>query len=128
MPGAKEVLEYAKQSGKTALVTSSNQDYVDFVFGHTEIAGYFDNVVAGDHVTKGKPDPEGYLMAAKDLGVSPTSCIVFEDVPNGVQAGKNAGMRVVAVPSPYVAGDPVFNTADILLNSLEEYIENENKL
>jgi HAD superfamily hydrolase (TIGR01509 family) len=128
MPGAKEVLEYAKQNGKTALVTSSNQDYVDFVFNHTGIAGYFDKVVAGDHVSKGKPDPEGYLMAAKDLGVEPATCVVFEDAPNGVQAGKNAGMKVVAVPSPYVVGDPVFDTADLLLNSLEEYIENENKL
>jgi beta-phosphoglucomutase-like phosphatase (HAD superfamily) len=67
-------------------------------------------------------------MAAKDLGVEPATCVVFEDAPNGVQAGKNAGMKVVAVPSPYVVGDPVFDTADLLLNSLEEYIENESKL
>lgn len=128
LPGAKETLEYAKAHGKTAIVTSSNKDYVDFVFNHTGISEYFDLVVAGDHVTKGKPDPEGYLMAASMLGVEPSTCVVFEDAPNGVQAGKNAGMRVVAVPSPFVIGDPVFDTADLLLDTLADYVKNENKL
>lgn len=128
LPGSKEVLEYSKAHGKTALVTSSNQDYVDFVFNHTGIAKYFDIVIAGDHVTKGKPDPEGYLMAARLLEVEPSSCVVFEDAPNGVEAGKNAGMKVVAVPSPFVKGDTVFETADLLLDTLTDYVSNEGKL
>lgn len=128
MPGAKEILEHAKTHGKTALVTSSNNDYVEFVFDHTGIAPCFDVIVAGDHVTKGKPDPEGYLKAAEMLHVEPSTCIVFEDAPNGVEAGKNADMKVVAVPSPYVKGDQVFKTADLLLDTLADYIENEDKL
>lgn len=124
MPGALSVLEYAKSKGKTAMVTSSNQDYVDFVLEHTGIADYFELLITGDQVSKGKPDPEGYLTAAKRLGVQPASCIVFEDAPNGVEAGKNAEMKVVAVPSPYVKGDPIFGTADLLLESLEDYVKN----
>lgn len=128
MAGAKSVLEFAKSNGKTAMVTSSNKDYVDFVLEHTGIAEYFELFITGDQVSKGKPDPEGYLTAAKQLGVKPDSCIVFEDAPNGVEAGKNAGMKVVAVPSPYVKGDTVFNTVDLLLESLEDYIKNPNTL
>jgi HAD superfamily hydrolase (TIGR01509 family) len=128
LPGAKVVLAYAQAHGKTALVTSSNKDYVDFVFDHTGIAGYFNVIVAGDQVTKGKPDPEGYLKAAQLLDVSPLTCVVFEDAPNGVEAGKNAGMKVVAVPSPFVKGDQIFDTADLMLESLTDYIKNANKL
>lgn len=128
MPGVHEVLEYAKKNGKTALVTSSNRDYVEFVFKHTRIADFFDVVIAGDEVTKGKPDPEGYLKAADLLGVEPSSCIVFEDAPNGVEAGLNAGMKVVAVPSPFVKGDEIFERSDLQLETLEDYISSEHKL
>ena len=53
---------------------------------------------------------------------------MFEDAPNGVLAGKNAGMRVVAVPSVYVAGDTIFETADLVLESLGDYVKNEHKI
>ena len=128
MDGAKDLLAYAKAQGKTALVTSSNNEYVDFVFKRTGIGGYFDLVITGDQVTKGKPDPEGYMKAASYFGVDPKNCIVFEDAPNGVLAGKNAGMRVVAVPSVYVAGDTIFETADLVLKSLGDYVKNEHKI
>lgn len=123
LEGAVDILKYAKSHGKTAMVTSSNKDYVNFVFEHTYIADYFEVVITGDQVHKGKPDPEGYLSAARLLEVEPSTCIVFEDAPNGVEAGKNAGMKVVAVPSPYVKGDSIFNTVDLLLDSLKDYPE-----
>lgn len=123
MPGAIEVLEFAKANGKTAMVTSSNKDYVEFVFDHTGIAHYFEVVITGDQVEKGKPDPEGYLTAAQQLSIEPQTCIVFEDAPNGVEAGINAGMKVVAVPSPFVKGDPVFNRADMVLATLNEFLD-----
>lgn len=128
MDGAKDLLAYAKAQGKTALVTSSNNDYVDFVFKRTGIGSYFDLVITGDQVTKGKPDPEGYMKAASYFGVDPKNCIVFEDSPNGVLAGKNAGMRVVAVPSVYVACDTIFENADLVLKSLGDYVKNEHKI
>lgn len=128
LTGAKDVLRYTKSQGKVALVTSSNKDYVEFVFNHTGIADYFDIVITGDQVTKGKPNPEGYLAAASQLGVSPATCVVFEDAPNGVVAGKNARMKVVAVPSPFVKGDHIFDTADLELETLEDFEANEDKL
>jgi len=57
----------------------------------------FETVVCADRITKGKPDPMCYLLAAADLGVSPEDCIVFEDSFYGIQSGTNAGMRVVGL-------------------------------
>lgn len=58
-------------------------------------------LVDGDDVTEGKPSPEGYLAAARMLGVRPTDCLVVEDAPAGVQAGKAAGMTVLAIASTH---------------------------
>jgi sugar-phosphatase len=58
-------------------------------------------MVCGDEVSRGKPDPEGYLRAAELLGVDPADCLVLEDVPAGVAAGRAAGAVVVAVATTF---------------------------
>jgi sugar-phosphatase len=67
-------------------------------------------VVSADDVNRGKPDPEGYLLAAQMLGARPASCLVLEDTPAGVAAGLDAGMQVIGVARTYPAarlGAPV---------------------
>jgi sugar-phosphatase len=59
--------------------------------------------LTADDVHRGKPDPEGYLAAAARLSVSPADCLVVEDSPTGISAGRTAGMRVVAIASTYPA-------------------------
>jgi len=54
-------------------------------------------LVTADRLARGKPDPEGYLLAARELGADPADCVVLEDAPAGVEAGRAAGMRVVGV-------------------------------
>jgi len=120
LPGAKAFLDKIHKILKTALVTSSKQDYVNLVFQITNIKKYFDVVVTGEIVKHGKPDPECYLYAAKLLGISSSECVVFEDAPSGVLAGKNASMKVIAVPSQFVKGDVEFFKADLVLNNLSE--------
>jgi len=120
LPGAKAFLDKIHKILKTALVTSSKQDYVNLVFQITKIKEYFDVVVTGEMIKHGKPDPQCYLYAAKLLGILPPECVVFEDAPNGVLAGKNASMRVIAVPSQFVKGDVEFFKADLVLNNLSE--------
>jgi beta-phosphoglucomutase-like phosphatase (HAD superfamily) len=61
----------------------------------------FDFIASRDDVDHGKPDPEIYLLVAKELGCSPSECLVIEDSPTGVQAGLNAGMNVVAISTPF---------------------------
>jgi beta-phosphoglucomutase family hydrolase len=70
---------------------------IDFVLDGLGIRHYFSAIVSADHVTVSKPDPQTFLMAAKDLGVDPSQCIVFEDAPKGVEAALNAGMQVVVI-------------------------------
>ena len=54
-------------------------------------------LVTADRLRRGKPDPEGYLLAARELGADPAGCVVLEDAPAGIEAGRAAGMRVVGV-------------------------------
>jgi beta-phosphoglucomutase-like phosphatase (HAD superfamily) len=87
-----------------------------------ELAGlldYFPQLVTADHVTKHKPDPAVYLEAAKDLGMQPKQCLVFEDAPAGVQAAKAAGMKCIAISSPYVDVQQL-EQADMVVKSMKE--------
>ena len=74
-------------------------------------------VFAGD-VARGKPDPEGYLTAARRLGADPAEALVVEDAPPGIEAGRAAGMATVAVPSTHAPEE--LERADVVLGSLEE--------
>jgi HAD superfamily hydrolase (TIGR01509 family) len=120
LDGARELLIVLHKNFKTALVTSTERNYVDMVFEKTKIGEYFDLLITGDMVSHGKPDPECYLIAAQKLGVSVEECVVFEDAPSGILSGKNAGMKVIAVPSPYVKGDEAFQKADVVVDTLQE--------
>jgi HAD superfamily hydrolase (TIGR01509 family) len=101
-PGARELLQAARSAGvPRALVSASWRSLVDAV--HEEVLhevgrDAFPVTVAGDEVTRGKPDPAPYLLAAKRLGVQPARCVVLEDSPTGVAAGVASGALVVAVP------------------------------
>jgi beta-phosphoglucomutase len=70
---------------------------VDFVLDNLKIRDYFKAVVSGVDVDESKPHPEVFLKAARGLGVKPSSCIVFEDAPKGVEAAANAGIDCVVV-------------------------------
>ena len=86
---------------------------------HIELRGLqaiFRTVVSIDDVSKGKPDPESFLEAARRLGVSPAGCVAIEDSPGGVASAKEAGMRVVAVTHS-VPRDRL--PAHLVLDSLE---------
>jgi beta-phosphoglucomutase len=78
----------------------------------------FDVILGEEDATRGKPDPEGYLLAAERLGVPPGECVVIEDAPVGVDAAKRGGMRCVGVsrdrPREALA------KADLVVESLED--------
>ena len=98
LPGAGELLEALADEGvPQALVSSSYRVLVDAVLAHG--TGPFAVTVAGDEVAEGKPAPEPYQRAARQLGVDPARCVVLEDSPSGVTAGLAAGCAVLAVPS-----------------------------
>jgi HAD superfamily hydrolase (TIGR01509 family) len=97
-PGARELLEQVAAAAiPHALVTGSQRPFTDAVLASTGFN--FPVTVTGDDVTRTKPDPEPYQLAAKLLGADPAQCVALEDSPNGVASATGAGCRVVAVPS-----------------------------
>ena len=98
MPGAARLVAEVAASGlRYALVTSSQRRFVDAVLSRTGLR--FPVVVTGTDVTRGKPHPEPYLLAARRLGAEPGGCVVLEDSPTGVTAAEAAGCFVIAVPT-----------------------------
>ena len=98
MPGAAELVAEVGAAGlPCALVTSSQRRLVDAVLARTGLR--FPVVVCANDVTRGKPDPEPYLLATRRLGAEPGRCLVLEDSMAGVTAAEGAGCRVVAVPT-----------------------------
>jgi mannitol-1-/sugar-/sorbitol-6-phosphatase len=75
-------------------------------------------LVSADDVTKGKPDPEPYLMGAKLLRMIPTECLVIEDAPAGVRAAQAGGMKAIAITSTYPAS--ALQEADAVVQRLEQ--------
>ena len=97
-PGAREMIEILYAQGVRFGIASSNSiDLVKAVIRALGVEHYFDSIHTSCEVRTGKPAPDVYLLAARDLQIAPKHCLVFEDVPMGILAGKNAGMRVCAV-------------------------------
>lgn len=93
--------EAQRANCKVGLATMSYCPQVRRVLEILELTRAFEFVASRDDVENGKPDPEIYLLVAKELGVSPAECLVIEDSPTGVKAALNAGMSVVAVSTPF---------------------------
>jgi HAD superfamily hydrolase (TIGR01509 family) len=97
-PGARELLAEVAAAGLPyALVTGSQRPFTEAVLASTGFR--FPVTVTGDDVTRTKPDPEPYLLAAKLLDAAPENCVALEDSPNGVASATAAGCHVIAVPS-----------------------------
>jgi len=100
--GAMEFLKYCKENGlRTGIATSNGRDMVDAVIESLKIGPYLQVVTTACEVAKGKPEPDIYLEVARRLHVDPKDCLVFEDIPEGIRAGKSAGMTVIAVEDDF---------------------------
>ena len=83
-------------------------------------------MVCGEDVEAGKPSPDAYLAAAAQLKVAPSDCVVVEDAPSGIEAGRAAGMIVFAVATTHAAAE--LGDANVVLGSLSELIPTLHKL
>lgn len=119
-PGVKKLIQDLKNLGiKVALASSSKN--ADTVIRQLKIEKEFEIVVDGKMVVHSKPDPEIFLLAAKNLGVEPHFCVVFEDAEAGVEAALRAGMKCVGVGSAEQLGKAnliVKKTADFDITKL----------
>ena len=97
-PGAEKFLQDLKEAGIVAGIATSNSiELVSAVYDALSMKDYISVITTGCEVAKGKPAPDVFLETARRLNVEPADCLVFEDVPSGILAGKNAGMTVCAV-------------------------------
>jgi len=102
VPGLVDLLKGLKEKGiKIAVGSSGMRANVEFVLDKCGISQYFDAIADGDMITRAKPDPEVFLLAAKLLGLAPSDCLVLEDSFAGVEAARRAGMKVVVLATTY---------------------------
>jgi sugar-phosphatase len=114
LAGAAELLE-ALPSGSWAVVTSGTRALATGRLAHGGLP-VPERLVTADDVERGKPDPLPYLAGAAALSVDPAECLVVEDAPAGIQAGKAAGMTVLAVATTFEAD--ALTAADYVAGSL----------
>lgn len=116
IPGAWEFILGLKEQGvKLAIVTSSNDLKMQNVYRlHPEVKKVFDIIVTADKITRSKPDPECYLLAATELGMKKEECVVFEDSFSGLEAGRRAEMKVVGLATSNPA-EKIADKADVVV-------------
>jgi len=99
LPGAREFVQKCKDAGyKTAIGSASKNSLT--ILSKLGLVPLFDAIVDGNKVSIPKPDPEVFLNAAKEVGVEPPACVVFEDAVAGIEAALNGGMKAVGIGSP----------------------------
>ncbi|WP_125716224.1 HAD family hydrolase [Pseudoalteromonas rubra] len=118
MPYAREILEFAAQQGKLALVTGSTRAEAIPVLEHYELLHFFDCIVTKDDVTQPKPHPEPYQQALRLLQLEPEQAIAIEDTTTGLTSGCEAGLRVMAIPNLHSAKQD-FSRATWQVSSLQ---------
>mmetsp|Transcript_18812 Transcript_18812/g.28291 ORF Transcript_18812/g.28291 Transcript_18812/m.28291 type:complete len:238 (+) Transcript_18812:78-791(+) len=126
MPFAQELIDRLKANGvHMAIATSSNRTAFETKMSfHPKIVEAMDYVVCGDDeaVKEGKPAPDIFLEAARQLGADPAECAIFEDAPSGCKAGRAAGGYVVVIPDKRFDGvERDYSGADRIVSSLEEW-------
>jgi HAD superfamily hydrolase (TIGR01509 family) len=121
-PSAKTTLEQLREmklhlAVATSSVSASARPFLD----RSGIRSFFDVIVTGDEVQRGKPYPDIYLQTARKLGIAPKACLVIEDAVSGVAAAKAANMRVAAIPDTrFVDPREYEKEADFVRGSLSE--------
>ncbi|MBQ9327941.1 MAG: HAD family phosphatase [Solobacterium sp.] len=120
-PGLLELLELFTASGvKLAVASSSKAELIEQNLSRSDTRHYFDKVVSGTFVEHGKPAPDIFLLAAKEIGCDPKDCYVFEDSINGVMAGLAAGCETIMVPDYIGPTETVRNSEAHICSSLSE--------
>jgi len=114
LPGVVDFLKSLKKHGIKSAICSASKS-TTFIADKLGITEYFDTIVGRQDITKSKPDPEVFLVAAERLGVLPGECVVFEDAYAGLEGAKSAGMKALGL------GDPdILTNADVVYKDMTE--------
>ena len=119
-PGVREILLKCREDGvKTAIASSSMRHLVDHNLRTSGLEGYFDAIVTGGDVVRGKPAPDIFLLAASKIGVESPKCVVFEDAFSGIRAAHAAGCHPVLVPDRVKPVPEILEICDCRTSLLE---------
>lgn len=120
-PGAKELLQGLRDAAiPSAIVTSSDASKMRLLYEqHPWFPEMVTAIIDASKVTRSKPDPQGYLLGAKAIGVAPQQCFVFEDSLQGLAAGRAAGATVVGIATTYPHAT-IRPLADIVVNTVAD--------
>lgn len=102
-----------------AVASSSPRKFIEAVLTKFKIIDKFHEIICGEEVPKGKPEPDIYLKTAKELGVKVGDCVVLEDSTNGIAAAKAAGMKCIGFANKD-SGNQDYSKADIVVKSIRE--------
>jgi HAD superfamily hydrolase (TIGR01509 family) len=117
--GAVEAVRRIGARWPLGLASSSNRPLIDLALDEMGVADLFRATVSSEEVERGKPAPDVYLEAARQLGVRPQDVAAVEDSASGIQSAKAAEMGVIAIPNPHFPPpDEVLAEADVVLDSL----------
>ncbi|MBB2144915.1 HAD-IA family hydrolase [Pedobacter sp. LMG 31464] len=120
MNGLHQFLAKAKDTGiKMAIGSAAIPFNIDFVLDGLQIRPFFDTIVSAHDVKLSKPDPETFINAAIALGIKPEECIVFEDVPKGVESASRAGMKCFVLTTTHNREE--FDNFDNILGYIADY-------
>lgn len=121
--GLFELLDWLKAHGvKLAVATATPRERAEMYLKKINALDYFDAVICGDMITNGKPDPDIYLTAARELGLPPEQCAAFEDSPNGIKAAHSAGCHAVMIPDMTPPDEEITSLLDAVYDDLEQAI------
>ena len=119
IPGTRVWLHRLRDAGIPRCIASSTcYENLTCAIELLKLDGLFDGIVSAGDVTRGKPDPEVFLLAGGKLGYPPARCIVFEDAHVGIEAARAARMKVIAVSTTHPADS--LSDADLVVPSLDE--------
>jgi beta-phosphoglucomutase len=120
MDGAVELIDALRTNGFALAVGSSGPpENVDLALRRLDRRNSFGAIVTGAEVTRGKPDPQVYLLAAERLGIEPRRCVVIEDAPAGIAAARAGGMASIGIASTGHTRAEL-RDADLVIDSLRE--------
>ena len=105
------------------LASSSPHSQIDYILDMLNLKPFFRNIISGDDVKNGKPNPGIFQKISAVSRISPENCIVIEDSFNGVIAAKNAGMKCIGFKNPN-SGNQDLGNADLIINSFSELTPN----
>tara|TARA_R110002051_G_scaffold143507_6_gene216516 strand:+ start:37183 stop:37875 length:693 start_codon:yes stop_codon:yes gene_type:complete len=111
LPDVIRVLKFLKEREIPIALGSASKNAKP-ILEKVNLLPYFDSIVDGNNVTKAKPDPEVFLIAAKNLGVEPNMCVVFEDAVAGIQAANSASMVSIAIGDSEILNEADYNFKD----------------